>query len=344
MAGTPVPRPDDFTEGRPVVFRNAIVTRAAAAAAAASPSPCSAMTSRHPRRLPPPSIRCRRRARYDPRASRIVAHGSRLFGSPRRCTRARSRRRSRAARRPRPGTRSRRSSRRTRSFEGPFGHFERAAATRLSSLSACLRRLPRHGSPVLSQSRRAGRAGILRRRRSPRFASQVQVSDGPTARARCSSAPDAPRIVSVEPFCKRARGARGQPRRVSTRLVGDGEGAPARAQFYIYALLTGYHEPPAGLRDVARHVFNVAFPGHQIAMPPPLSDGAVDYTDGTKPTVDNYARDVSAFLMWSAEPKLEERLRLGARVMLFLIVFAVIMYLAKRMVWSRVGGDHAPAP
>jgi len=48
--------------------------------------------------------------------------------------------------------------------------------------------------------------------------------------------------------------------------------------------------------------------------------------------------------MWSAEPKLEERLRLGARVMLFLIVFAVIMYLAKRMVWSRVGGDHAPAP
>jgi cytochrome c1 len=69
-------------------------------------------------------------------------------------------------------------------------------------------------------------------------------------------------------------------------------------------------------------------------MPPPLSDGVVSYTDGTEATVDNYARDVSAYLMWAAEPKLEERHKTGARVMIFLIVFAVIMYLAKRAVWS----------
>ena len=80
--------------------------------------------------------------------------------------------------------------------------------------------------------------------------------------------------------------------------------------------------------------YNTAFPGHQIAMPPPLSDGVVAYTDGTKPTVDNYARDVSAYLMWAAEPKLEERHKVGARVMIFLIVFLVIMYLAKRAVWA----------
>mgnify|MGYP003694306843 CR=1 FL=1 len=67
--------------------------------------------------------------------------------------------------------------------------------------------------------------------------------------------------------------------------------------------------------------YNIAFPGHQIAMPPPLVDGAVPYTDGTKPTVDNYARDVSAFLMRAAEPKLEERHELGARVVIFLIAF-----------------------
>jgi cytochrome c1 len=75
-------------------------------------------------------------------------------------------------------------------------------------------------------------------------------------------------------------------------------------------------------------------------MIPPLSDGVVPYTDGTKPSVDNYARDVAAFLMWAAEPKLEERHGVGARVMIFLIVFLVIMYLAKRMVWARVHHDE----
>jgi cytochrome c1 len=67
-------------------------------------------------------------------------------------------------------------------------------------------------------------------------------------------------------------------------------------------------------------------------MPPPLADGAVAYTDGTPRTVDNYARDVSAYLMWAAEPKLEERHKVGAQVMIFLVVFLVIMYLAKRAV------------
>jgi cytochrome c1 len=76
-------------------------------------------------------------------------------------------------------------------------------------------------------------------------------------------------------------------------------------------------------------------------MPPPLIDGTVPYPDGTKPTIDNYARDVSAFLMWAAEPKLEERHMLGARVMVFLIVFAIIMFLAKRAVWGRLHGKAA---
>ena len=77
-------------------------------------------------------------------------------------------------------------------------------------------------------------------------------------------------------------------------------------------------------------------------MPHPLSDGVVEYTDGTEPIVDNYAKDVSAFLMWAAEPSLEARYRLGARIMIFLLVFAVVMYLAKKAVWSRVHKhDHA---
>ena len=101
-------------------------------------------------------------------------------------------------------------------------------------------------------------------------------------------------------------------------------------------LLTGYRQPPAGFEVAQGMHYNAAFPGHQIAMPPPLSDGVVAYTDGTKPTLDNYAKDVSAYLMWAAEPKLEERHKTGARVMIFLIVFVVIMYLAKRRVWARL--------
>ncbi len=65
-------------------------------------------------------------------------------------------------------------------------------------------------------------------------------------------------------------------------------------------------------------------------------EGVVEYTDGTPPTVDNYAKDVSAFMMWAAEPKLEERYKVGARIMIFLIMFAIIMYLSKKAVWARL--------
>jgi ubiquinol-cytochrome c reductase cytochrome c1 subunit len=112
---------------------------------------------------------------------------------------------------------------------------------------------------------------------------------------------------------------------------------------YIYALLTGYRDPPAGFELAPGMHYNIAFPGHQIAMPPPLIDGVVPYTDGTKPTVDNYARDVAAYLTWAAEPKLEERHKLGARVIVFLIAFAIIMFLAKRVVWARLHEHPAPS-
>jgi cytochrome c1 len=69
-------------------------------------------------------------------------------------------------------------------------------------------------------------------------------------------------------------------------------------------------------------------------MPPPLSDGQVEYTDGTPATVDQYARDVAAFLMWAAEPHLEARKRIGFQVMIFLIIFAGLAYYTKKKVWA----------
>ena len=82
--------------------------------------------------------------------------------------------------------------------------------------------------------------------------------------------------------------------------------------------------------------YNEYFPGHQIAMPPPLSPDQVNFADGTKATVPQMAHDVVTFLTWAAEPTLEERQRTGSKVMLFLVVATGVFYAAKRKIWSRI--------
>jgi ubiquinol-cytochrome c reductase cytochrome b/c1 subunit len=105
---------------------------------------------------------------------------------------------------------------------------------------------------------------------------------------------------------------------------------------YIAALLNGYEDAPQGFKLTPGTHYNKYFPGHAIGMPKPLNDGQVEYTDGTPATVDQYGRDVSAFLMWTAEPTLEARKRLGMQVMIFLIVFAALLYFTKKRVWHAV--------
>lgn len=115
-------------------------------------------------------------------------------------------------------------------------------------------------------------------------------------------------------------------------IKGYQEGGPD----YIYALLTGYGDPPADFKMADGMNYNNTFAGHQVAMPPPLSDGAVPYQDGTKPTLDNYAHDVAAFLAWAADPTLDQRKRIGWQVMLYLLVTTVLLYLAKKRIWSAI--------
>ncbi|MFS8035516.1 cytochrome c1 [Xanthobacter sp. AM11] len=105
---------------------------------------------------------------------------------------------------------------------------------------------------------------------------------------------------------------------------------------YIHALLTGYVDPPAGVDVQPGLHYNTYFPGNQIAMPKPISDGQVDYTDGTPQTVEQYSEDVSAFLMWLAEPHLEDRKRIGFQVMIFLIVLSGLLYFTKKKIWSHI--------
>ena len=116
---------------------------------------------------------------------------------------------------------------------------------------------------------------------------------------------------------------------------------------YLVALLKGYTDAPAGMKPPSAGLFyNKYFPGHFLAMPTPLTEGRITtdgkpvYDDGTPATIDQMAHDVTAFLAWAAEPHLEARKRLGLQVMVFLLVFAGLMYFTKKKVWSDVHG-HA---
>ncbi|MGF1477619.1 MAG: cytochrome c1 [Geminicoccaceae bacterium] len=105
---------------------------------------------------------------------------------------------------------------------------------------------------------------------------------------------------------------------------------------YIYSLLVGYEEPPADFNVPVGTYYNAYYPGHAIAMPPVLDDGLLDYADGTEASMSQMAADVSQFLMWTAEPKLETRKETGATVMLFLIIFTALAFTMKRKIWADV--------
>jgi ubiquinol-cytochrome c reductase cytochrome c1 subunit len=107
---------------------------------------------------------------------------------------------------------------------------------------------------------------------------------------------------------------------------------------YVYSLLTGYQNPPAELPAAYRpgtglH-YNPYFPNLNLAMAPPLNEGQVTYADGTKSTVDQMSKDLAAFLVWTAEPKLEKRNQTGWPVLGFLLFATILGFLAFKNVWA----------
>ncbi|MFC3068651.1 cytochrome c1 [Phenylobacterium soli] len=120
---------------------------------------------------------------------------------------------------------------------------------------------------------------------------------------------------------------------------------------YIYSILTGFVQPPAGLTVSPGKYYNPYFPGDLssfwtgkgevpkggfIGMPPPLAANKVTFDDNTKSTVENQARDVSAFLMWAAEPKMEQRKQFGLGAMIYLLIFTGLLYASYRRIWRNV--------
>ena len=256
------------------------------------------------------------------------------------------------------------------SFAGPFGGYDQAQLQRgfkvFSEACAFCHSLQYVPIRALGSAQGPGfsEAAVAQ------IASQYMITDGPDAAGDMFERPGRPSDYFPAPFANEAAakaansGAYPPDLSLIAKARAAHSGFPwfvldALAQYqeagpdYVYALLNGYEEPPA-CAEGAGNNYNAAFlggslpaecndadglsqyPGGFIAMPPPISDGQVEYTDGSPETVEQYAKDVAAFLMWAAEPKLEERKSIGFRVMLFLIVFAVLLYLTKRKIWRNI--------
>ena len=105
---------------------------------------------------------------------------------------------------------------------------------------------------------------------------------------------------------------------------------------YIYSLLQGYEEAPSNVTLDDGVYYNKYMYGNKIRMAAPLSDGLVEYGDGTNATVEQMSKDVTTFLMWSAEPHLETRHKTGLRVIIFLIILSILVYFSMKRIWSRI--------
>ncbi len=105
---------------------------------------------------------------------------------------------------------------------------------------------------------------------------------------------------------------------------------------YIYSVLMGYEDPPAGMELDDGVYYNKYMYGNKIKMASPLSDDIIEYTDGTKATMDQMARDVTTFLQWTAEPHLETRHKTGFRVIIYLLILTVLVYFSMKRIWSRI--------
>ncbi|GGE40049.1 hypothetical protein GCM10007276_16710 [Agaricicola taiwanensis] len=238
------------------------------------------------------------------------------------------------------------------SFSGPFGGFDRAQLQRGFKVyrevcASChglnrvaFRNLGEPGGPEFSEAQITA------------LAAEYQITDGPGEDGEMFDRPGRPsdRFPPIYPNEQAAAAANGKaPPDLS--LIAKARtyerGFPlfildiftqyqTQGPDYIHALLTGYTEPPQGFEVPAGTHYNAYFPGHVIAMAKPLSDGQVTYDDNAPATVDQYARDVTAFLMWAAEPHMEQRKRIGFQVMIFLIGFALLLYFTKKKIWHEV--------
>ena len=220
-------------------------------------------------------------------------------------------------------------------FKGLFGKFDRASLQRgyqvyTEVCAAChsmkylsYRNLSEKGGPEFSVAQ------------AKAIAASFEVTDGPNADGEMFDRPGKLSDKFVMPYenVKAAEAANGgaYPPDMSVLVKARGGGVD-----YIYSLLQGYEEAPSGMiLDEGVH-YNKYMYGNKIKMSAPLSDGIVEYSDGTNASVEQMSKDVTTFLMWAAEPSLEARHQMGFKAILYLIILTTLVYFSMKRIWSRI--------
>ena len=221
------------------------------------------------------------------------------------------------------------------SFKGPFGKFDRAALQRGYQVyqevcSSChsmkylsYRNLVQEGGPEFTVEQ------------AKAIAASFEVKDGPNADGEMFMRPARLSDKFVMPYEneKAAQAANGgaYPPDMTVLVKARGDGVD-----YIYSLLQGYEDPPAGVTLDDGVYYNKYMYGNKIKMSNQLSDGLVEYSDGTNSSVEQMSKDVTTFLMWTAEPHLETRHRMGFKAIVYLIILTVLVYFSMKRIWSRI--------
>ncbi len=226
------------------------------------------------------------------------------------------------------------------SFEGPFGTYDRAALQRGFQVykevcAAChglqfiaFRNLADKGGPEFTEAQARALAAAVRVPAEPNEQGETVDEKGvPLTRPAVLS--DKMPMPYPNENAARANNGGSLPPELSLMVKAREDGAR-----YVYSLLTGYDEkPPADFQVAAGKHYNPYFEGWAIGMPKPINNNGVTYSDGTQATVEQQAHDLVTFLAWTAEPKMEDRKRMGFGVLIFLITLAGLLFAAYRKVW-----------
>ena len=172
------------------------------------------------------------------------------------------------------------------------------------------------------------------------FASSFTVVDGPDDDGEMFERPGVPADYFVSPYpnMNAARAANGGAYPPDLSLI---KKARVGGADYLYSLLIGYKEPPEDLEVRDGLYYNKYYGGNLIAMPQPLYQDGVEYADGTNASIEQMAADVTEFLTWAAEPEMEARKRTGIAAVSFLLIMAVLSYIAKQQIWANVKKKQA---
>ena len=218
------------------------------------------------------------------------------------------------------------------SFEGIFGTFDRASLQRGYQVyqdvcAGC------HSVQHLSYRNLSEKGGPeFLPEEAKAIAAQFEVTDGPNEDGEMFTRPGRLSDKFVKPFpnVKAAAAANGgaYPPDMSVLAKARKGGAD-----YIYSLLMGYEEAPAEYELDDGVYYNKYMPGNKIKMAEPISDGIVEYIDGTETTKAQISKDVTTFLVWAADPHLEARHKMGFRVFFYLLIILTLVYLSKQKVW-----------